>query len=599
MSQAALKQPAPDQELNLAALADPAAPLADVMAAVEAAEASMPKLAARVGISAGATVDLLGLYLRRHALLAGVRVEVSQGGFDDPLGDAERFAEAGIDCLLLAPSLETLAPAFEAKSAALPDEAIAAVERALRGRWRLALEKAAAVRSVFLCGLHRISQPVAGGDRLDAVVDRLNAALCEEAAAFANVRWIDMGGVIAQVGRRAAFDARFHLRNAAPYSPALLDEWARQVTAVSRAWGTRFHKALVLDCDNTLWGGVVGEDLVSGVKLSAHAYPGNAFHRAQAEFQALQRQGVILCLASKNEPVDVEAMFAEHPEMVLTKADVILSEVSWSDKVESLRRISATLNIGLDSLVFVDDSDFECEAVRTQLPEVTVFQVPARPADYPAVIARIKDLFLAGGASTDGAGKTEQYRQRAEAIAEQGRFASQEEYLASLGLTVTLARDDASRVVRVSELSQKSNQFNLTTVRYGPAEIERLMADPDAAVWALDVADKFGAAGLTGVVVMRFDGETATIESLFMSCRVLGRGVEFGVWPAILADAAAHGCRLLRARYLPTAKNAQAADFYDRLGLPLADEAGGARNYAVAIADFAPPPSPWITVQHD
>ena len=543
MSQAALKQPAPDQELNLAALADPAAPLADVMAAVEAAEASMPKLAARVGISAGATVDLLGLYLRRHALLAGVRIEVSQGGFDDPLGDAERFAEAGIDCLLLAPSLETLAPAFEAKSAALPDEAIAAVERALRGRWRLALEKAAAVRSVFLCGLHRISQPVAGGDRLDAVVDRLNAALCEEAAAFANVRWIDMGGVIAQVGRRAAFDARFHLRNAAPYSPALLDEWARQVTAVSRAWGTRFHKALVLDCDNTLWGGVVGEDLVSGVKLSAHAYPGNAFHRAQAEFQALQRQGVILCLASKNEPVDVEAMFAEHPEMVLTKADVILSEVSWSDKVESLRRISATLNIGLDSLVFVDDSDFECEAVRTQLPEVTVFQVPARPADYPAVIARIKDLFLAGGASTDGAGKTEQYRQRAEAIAEQGRFASQEEYLASLGLTVTLARDDASRVVRVSELSQKSNQFNLTTVRYGPAEIERLMADPDAAVWALDVADKFGAAGLTGVVVMRFDGETATIESLFMSCRVLGRGVEFGVWPAILADAAAHGCR--------------------------------------------------------
>ncbi len=599
MNQPAVMQPAADHASAWAALADPAAPLADVMAAVEAAEASLPKLGARVGISAGATVDLLGLYLRRHAALAGVRIEVSPGGFDDPLGDAERFAAAGVDHLLLAPSLETLAPAFEARAAALPDEAIAAVERALIGRWRLALEKAAACRSVFLCGLHRIGEPVAGGDRLDLVVGRLNAALREEAAAFANVRWIDMAGVIAAVGRRAAFDARFHLRSAAPYSPALLDEWARQVTAVSRAWGTRFHKALVLDCDNTLWGGVVGEDLVGGVKLSAHAYPGNVFHRAQAEFQALQRQGVLVCLASKNEPADVAAMFETHPEMVLKPADIIVSEVSWSDKVASLRRIAETLNIGLDALVFVDDSDFECEAVRSQLPQVTVFQVPARPADYPAVIARIKDLFLAGGAATDGAAKTEQYRQRAEALAERGRFASQEEYLASLGLTVTLARNDKGRIARISELSQKSNQFNLTTIRYGPSEIERLMWDTGAAIYALDVADKFGAAGLTGVVVMRFEGKIARVESFFMSCRVLGRGVEFGVWPTILADAAARGCRTVRARYLPTAKNAQAADFYDRLGLPLVSEADGARSYEAVIADFAPPPSPWITVQHD
>ena len=165
---------------------------------------------------------------------------------------------------------------------------------------------------------------------------------------------------------------------------------------------------------------------------------------------------------------------------------------------------------------------------------------------------------------------------------------------------MTLARDDAARAARISELSQKSNQFNLTTVRYGPSEIERLMADPEAAVWSLDVADKFGGAGLTGVVVVRFEGAVAEIESLFMSCRVLGRGVEFSIWPAIFADAAARGCRLIRARYLPSAKNAQAADFYDRLGLPSAGgEAEGARNYEMAIADFTPPPTPWITVQHD
>jgi FkbH-like protein len=579
-----------------AALADPKASLAEVMAAVEAAEAEMPAVAAHVGVSAGATVDLLGLYLRRHALLAGVKIAVSIGNFDDPLGDVDRLAAQGADHLLLAPFLDTLSSSFEAGAAMLSDAQVAAYELELRGRWRLVLEKAANFRAAFLCGLHRTTAPVAGGDRLDGVVDRLNQALREEAAGFANVRWIDLESIVADVGRRAAFDRRFHLRNAAPYTPALLDEWARQVTAVSRAYGTRFMKALVLDCDNTLWGGVLGEDLAAGIKLSPHDYPGNVFHRAQTEFQALQRQGVLLCLASKNDPGEVDAVLASHPDMVLTDADLIAKEVNWSDKVGNLRRIAETLNIGLDSLVFLDDSDFECEAVRSQLPQVSVFQVPARLPDYPAVIGAIKDLFLAGGASTDGAEKTEQYRQRAAAMAEQQRFESQEDYLASLGLTVTLTRDDVGRVARIAELSQKSNQFNLTTVRYGAAEIGALMADPAAAVYSLEVADKFGVAGLTGVVVVRFDADVATVESLYMSCRVLGRGVEFAIWPRIVADAAARGCRSLRAAYRPSDKNAQAADFYDRLGLPLIAEVDGVRTYEAATGGFAPPPTPWITL---
>ncbi|HEY8004944.1 MAG TPA: HAD-IIIC family phosphatase [Phenylobacterium sp.] len=581
-------------------LADPAASLAEVMAAVEALEAAGGQAAqAHVGISAGATVDLLGLYLRRHALLAGVRLSVSQGNFDDPMGDLARFADAGVDHLLLAPFLDTLEPAFEARAAMLSEDEIAGREAELRARWRLVLQGATGFRTVFLCGLHRIGPATAGGDRLDGVVARLNGALREEAQAFANVRWIDMAALVGGLGRRVAFDLRFYLRNTAPYSPALLDEWARQVTAVSRAYGTRFHKALVLDCDNTLWGGILGEDLASGIKLSPDSYPGNVFHRAQTEFLALQRQGVLLCLCSKNDPEEVDAVLETHPDMVLRHADIIAREVNWSDKVANLRQLAQSLNIGLDSFVFLDDSSFECEAVRSQLPEVAVFQVPASLPEYPGVIARIKDLFLAGGASTDGAEKTEQYRKRVRALADQQAFETQEDYLASLGLTVTLSRDAAARVARISELSQKSNQFNLTTIRYTPADIERLMADPKAAVWSLEVADKFGTSGLTGVAVMRHVGEAATVESLFMSCRVLGRGVEFSIWPAILGAAAAAGCARIEAAYRPTAKNSQAADFYDRLGLPLAGEAEGARTYAAAIAGFAPPPTPWIEVLHD
>ncbi len=578
-------------------LADPGASLAQVMAAVTAAEArSDPIATAHIGVSAGASVDMLGLYLRRHALLAGVRLSVSQGNFDDPLGDLARFAEARCDHLLLAPFLDALEPAFEARAAMLSDAELEAREADLRARWRLVLRGAGGFRTVFLCGLHRISAPVAGGDRLDAVISRLNQALREEAAAFANVRWIDLAGLVADLGRRAAFDLRFYLRNTAPYAPPLLDEWARQVTAVSRAYGTRFPKALVLDCDNTLWGGILGEDLASGIRLSPDSYPGNVFHRAQTEFLALQRRGVLLCLCSKNDADEVATVLASHPDMVLRPPDIIASQVNWSDKVENLRQLAQDLNIGLDSLVFLDDSAFECEAVRSQTPQVTVFQVPASPPDYLAVIAAIKDLFLAGGVMTDGADKTAQYRQRAEALAEQQAFATHEDYLASLGLTVTLARDDAARSTRIAELSQKSNQFNLTTIRYTDGEIEGLMADPAVAVWSLEVADRFGPAGLTGVVVVRHAGATASIESLFMSCRVLGRGVEFAIWPAILGEAAARGCTRVRASYWPTAKNAQAADFYDRAGLALVSDAGGVRSYAAALATFAAPPSPWIEV---
>ena len=589
---------APPEADPLSILADPSAPLAQIMGAVAAAETLGGQPAtAHIGISAGATVDLLGLYLRRHALLSGVRLKVSQGNFDDPLGDLARFADQGVDHVLLAPFADTLEPAFEARAAMLSDDEVGAREAELRARWRLVLQGATGFRTVFLCGLHRIGAPTAGGDRLDAVLSRLNQALCDEAAAFANVRWIDMEAMVGALGRKTALDLRFYLRNAAPYSPAFLDEWARQLSAASRAYGTRFLKALVLDCDNTLWGGVLGEDLASGIKLSPHDYPGNIFYRAQTEFLALQRQGVLLCLCSKNDAAEVDALLDSHPDMVLRQADIVAKQVNWTDKVSNLRQIAKDLNIGLDSLVFLDDSAFECEAVRSQLPEVTVFQAPASPPDYLGVIAAIKDLFLAGGAMTDGTEKTEQYRTRAQALAEQQAFETQEEYLASLGLTVTLARDDTTRVARISELSQKSNQFNLTTIRYTPADIARLMADPAAAVWSLEVADKFGAAGLTGVVVVRREGETASVESLFMSCRVLGRGIEFAIWPTIFADA--HGCTRIEAAYRPTEKNGQAADFYDRLGLPLAGEADGARTYAADLAAFAPPPSSWIKVLHD
>jgi FkbH-like protein len=581
-------------------LADPVASLASLMGAVEDVEAhAVLPFAAHVGVSAGASVDLLSLFLRRHALLSGVRLQVTMGNFDDPLGDIARFTEARVDVLVLAPFFDSLEPAFEARAGMMAEADLAAREAEMRGRWRLVLNAASGFRQVVLCDFHRITAPVSGGDRTDVVLDRFNQALAQEAAAFANVRRLDMSAIIAEVGRPSAFDLRFYLRNTAPYSPALLNVLGRQVAAASRAYGSRFHKALVLDCDNTLWGGVLGEDLAEGLRISPFDYPGNVFWRAQTEFVALQRQGVLLCLCSKNDADAVDALLDTHPDMVLKSSDVIVKQVNWDDKVGNLRQIAHTLNIGLDSLVFVDDSAFECEAVRSQIPEVTVFQVPSNPVEYLSVIAKIKDMFLAAGGGNDDVDKTQQYRQRAAALESVAAFGSHEDYLISLDLTVTISRDDPGRAARISQLSQKSNQFNLTTLRYTPEDIARLMNDPAATVYALDVADRFGPAGTTGVVVVRRDAQVATIESLLMSCRVLGRGIEQSLWATIVEDALAEGCELLRGVYRPTPKNGQTADFYDRLGLTPRGDAGSGQVYDVALAAFIPPSTPWIKVLHD
>jgi FkbH-like protein len=236
---------------------------------------------------------------------------------------------------------------------------------------------------------------------------------------------------------------------------------------------------------------------------------------------------------------------------------------------------------------------------------VQVFQVPAALSDYPALVQQIEALFLAGGVAAESRSKTAQYGQRqaaleAEAAARvEGGDASHQAYLASLNLQVTVARDDAASVARISELSQKSNQFNLTTLRQSPAEIGQRMQQHDQTVYSVSVRDRFGDAGLTGVLLAGWRGEAMVIDALLMSCRVIGRGVETAIWPLLIADARQRGCSRIEAVYRPTAKNAQVADFYDRLGLQRIDEPGDNqhnRHYRAELDSFHPPLSAWIQV---
>jgi FkbH-like protein len=581
-------------------LASPASTLPQLLRALGTLEQEPTARTVRIGVSSSVTVELLGTYLRRHGLLAGTGVEIVAGGYDDPVGDVRRFRRDGVEHVVLLPFFDNLLPSFEAQLPNLSPGAIDALEEGLRTRYRLALEEARGLAAVHLGTFSRMGAPadVSGRDVVAEVLDRFDAALREEAAAFANVRLVDTGDVVRAVGRNAAFDARFYFRSKAPWTGAFLDELARRIAADARGFGAAFFKVLALDCDNTLWGGVVGEDSVTGIRLGPHDHPGNIFWRVQHELAALRRRGVLLCLVTKNNPEDVEEVLRDHPDMVLRDEDLVVKRVNWDDKPANLRALAAELGVGLESVVFLDDSPFECEAVRAQLPMVRTVQVPRTLSEYPRVIAEIAELFPSTGPA-DGADKTQQYRQRARAQQLQADSVDHESYLASLRLTVELRRDLAEDAARVSELSQKSNQFNLTTRRYGVGEVEGLLAAPDSAVWAVVVGDTFGSAGLTGAAVVRYEGTSAVVDNFFLSCRVLGRGVETAVWPTIVAEAAARGCTELRAEFRPTAKNAQVADFFDRLGLPVvAEAADGSRTYALGTSEFTTPAPAWIEITH-
>lgn len=548
------------------------------------------------GLSGNITIDLLGTYLRKQAVLQGHRAEVRMGAFGDHIGNVRRFVSEGVDAIILLDLLDAISPAFEARIAGSGADHVREQAERYRNELALSLEEASDIRDVFIARPHRLSPPSPGGlDQVDAAIAVFDEVVDEEAARYKNVHLISTGAISAQLGWAEAHDVRSYQRFRAPFTPAFLDEFAAEVYFSTRGFGAYFYKALVLDCDGTLWGGILGEDLATGIKLGPFNYPGSMFWQVQHEFLSLQRGGVILCLCSKNDASEVDEILATHPEMVLRDEHFVAKRVNWEDKVANLESLASDLDIGLDSMIFVDDSTFECDAVRTRLPMVKTLQVPTDLSEYPQMVAHLKRLFAISLHAPDGPSKTEQYQSRALAREDRRRYESQDEYLASLGIKVTLERNDRSSAPRIAELTQKSNQFNLTTRRYTVSEIDSLMSSDEADVYSIRVADKFGDAGMTGVVITRLaESDAIQVDTFLMSCRVLGRDVERSFWNALGQDALRAGRLRVIAEYLPTAKNSQVRDFWDRVGLELVGEdATGRREYRSDLSSLmlAIPPS--------
>jgi len=401
-----------------------------------------------------------------------------------------------------------------------------------------------------------------------ALIDRLNAAI-RAAAREDGVLLMDLAWEAARgsYGDGLAEPVRWHQAKQL-VSPNLAPLYGDQLARIAAASAGLSRKCLVLDLDNTLWGGVVGDDGVDGIHLGQGSPSGEAFLAFQRYAAQLARRGIILAVCSKNDLSVAEAAF-NHPEMALKRSDIAAFVANWEDKAGNLRRIASMLDIGLDSLVFVDDNPAERDIVRRELPEVAVPELPDDVADYPARVAAA-GYFEAVSFTSDDATRGRNYALNAERKAAMSQATDMEGYLRGLEMVLTATPIGAAELARSTQLINKTNQFNLTTRRYSEAEVERIASNPAAVALAIRLADKFGDNGLISVVLARPDASVASdellIDSWLMSCRVLGRQVEDAVLDVLAAAATAAGYRALIGEYRPTERNGMVAEHFPRLG---------------------------------
>jgi FkbH-like protein len=448
------------------------------------------------------------------------------------------------------------------------------------------LEARVIVASIPFVGSHISSSDSALTGSTSRFLMHVNNAIIAGARDLEWVMW-DLAALASQVGINDWFDpVRFHEVNA-PFrielGPLVADHLCRTIAAITGKSG----RALVVDLDNTLWGGVIGDDGISGIRLGRNSPEGEAYLGFQQFLLNLRQRGIVVAVSSKNTDAVAREPFRRHPEMLLREEHIAVFQANWEDKATNLKAIAEALDLGLESLVFIDDNPAERERVRQELPLVSVPEIGSEPALYSARIAD-SGLFEHLLLTADDRMRAESYQTRAAAAVLKERIGNYDEYLESLKMKLTVSRFDAIGRARILQLVNRSNQFNLTTRRYNDGEIRLLEENTrDVLCWQARLEDAFGQHGIIGVVVVRKTPQVWTIDTWLMSCRVLSRGVEDALMNLLMADARDAGVETIIGEYIPSSRNALVSDFYRRMGfetIPTEQEIGSGTRYRAHTA---------------
>lgn len=448
--------------------------------------------------------------------------------------------------------------------------------------------------------------PFTSGTELLAAVSDYNAALVQAETEHNNVKLLDMREFTRKYPINDVFDWKFWFISQMGMNPKLSKPFAEWFQRKLDEIALKRKKCLVLDLDNTLWGGVLGEDGIEGIKLGGD-YPGKAFHYWQEALLELSKSGVILTVCSKNNEADVLEAWEKNPFMVLKKDNFATWRINWTDKATNIKELADELNIGLDSFVFLDDNPSERELIKQVHPMVEVPDFPVQPYELPVFFKEVVEkYFRVYSITSEDKKKTEQYKANAQRAQAQKSFVDFDAFLESLEIQITIEAANEFNIPRIAQMTQKTNQFNLTTKRYTDADV-RSFVQAGWKIWCISVADKFGDNGITGCIMVKPNDNDnhnlneVEIDTFLLSCRILGKGIEIAFIKRILIELRNQGVTEVKAEYIPTAKNAQVKDFYEKCEFPcVTEETDGSKQYALNIenADLSIKDYYHITVKH-
>jgi FkbH-like protein len=547
----------------------------------------------KLGIVSNGTIDFLKPMLEVAALRHGVLLELCAADFGQGMQEAlnpdSKLNRFRPDAVLLALDHRGLPfrsidanrwPPFDARAAFAE---LAAMRDGFRRHGRtICLVQTLPAPADLVFG--SLETAIAGS--LRAEIARFNALLAEDALAKGDLL-VDVDWLAQSVGLAQWYDDRQWFLARLPFLQRALPLYADFVARIPAAMRGKAKKCLVLDLDNTLWGGVIGDDGLEGIALNEGDARGEAHRAVQAAADQLRRRGVVLAVCSKNDDATARLPFRSHPGMILKEDDIAVFVANWNDKASNLERIAQQLDLGLDSFVLLDDNPAERELIRQALPQVTVPELGPDAATYARTLLAA-GYFESIAFTAEDLARAEQYRDNAERAQLLETSRDLNDFLRSLQMEIEFAPFDARGRKRTTQLINKTNQFNVTTRRYTEAQVAEMETSPRHCTLQVSVRDRFGDNGMIGVVICEVVDDAWRIDSWLMSCRVLNRRIEEAICNRLVEAAQAAGARRLIGEYIPTNRNGIVAELFSGLGFEQTGESGGSHFWTLDLERFEP-----------
>ena len=557
----------------------------------DAGQSLAPLTAFRIGIISNATSHFIVPALIASAARHGIALECIEADYDQVMQAAlsadSPIHQAKCDAVLVAVDHRGLPLAFTPGD---PQGAQASVQAAL-GHLEM-IRRGLHSNSKAICIMQTLPRPVESTfGSFDLVlpgtprqlIDEINRGIAISVAGTEDLL-LDVAHIAETVGLADWHDPTLWNMAKLPFASAFLPLYADHVCRLIASVRGKSRKCLILDLDNTLWGGVIGDDGVEGIVIGQGDATGEAHLQVQRTALALRDRGVVLAVSSKNTDEIARQPFRKHPEMLLREDHFAVFQANWNDKATNIKAIAEELSLGLDAMVFLDDNPVERGLVRRMLPQVAVPELPENAALYARTLLAA-GYFEAIAFSGEDRQRADFYQDNARRVTLQKQAGDIDAYLASLNMQMTLQPFDDTGRARIAQLINKSNQFNLTTRRYTEAEVAAAQSDPDAFTLQVRLTDAFGDNGMISVLICRRQGTDWHIDTWLMSCRVLGRKVEVAVLQELISQAAERGVLRLIGSYLPTEKNRLVEDHYDKLGFTLLQKSeAGASTWELLVA---------------